>query len=184
MKLTLALRCYNRSPQPRFCSHVAANPAACICKHFAQLARTRRSPSDLEDSAWFLFEVSRVFSYHVLCVMSYCVLISGLCRNEVPAVTLETLHSLASVRRFDMAVMFMSSTEKKGRVSLWCATWPLSICSTTLYNLLVLMCCLSSPQWWQNCLISFTKLSWMDQMSRPYRGNTECDAWIEKIHRL
>ncbi|XP_034529880.1 RNA polymerase II-associated protein 3 [Notolabrus celidotus] len=33
--------------------------------------------------------------------------------NEAPAVTLEILRSLASVRRFDMAVMFMSSPEKK-----------------------------------------------------------------------
>ncbi|XP_028255050.1 RNA polymerase II-associated protein 3 [Parambassis ranga] len=33
-------------------------------------------------------------------------------KNEAPAVTLEVLSSLASVRRFDMAVMFMSSTEK------------------------------------------------------------------------
>lgn len=37
-----------------------------------------------------------------------------LCRNEAPAVTLEVLSSLASVRRFDMAVMFMSSAEKNG----------------------------------------------------------------------
>uniref|UniRef100_UPI0037E75945 RNA polymerase II-associated protein 3 n=1 Tax=Semicossyphus pulcher TaxID=241346 RepID=UPI0037E75945 len=34
-------------------------------------------------------------------------------QNEAPAVTLEILRSLASVRRFDMAVMFMSSPEKK-----------------------------------------------------------------------
>lgn len=34
-------------------------------------------------------------------------------KNEAPAVTLEILGSLASVRRFDMAVMFMSSPEKK-----------------------------------------------------------------------
>ncbi|KAM6961969.1 RNA polymerase II-associated protein 3 [Tautogolabrus adspersus] len=34
-------------------------------------------------------------------------------KNEAPAVTLEILRSLASVRRFDMAVMFMSSPEKK-----------------------------------------------------------------------
>lgn len=34
-------------------------------------------------------------------------------KNEEPAVILETLRSLASVRRFDMAVMFMSSSEKK-----------------------------------------------------------------------
>uniref|UniRef100_A0A3Q4HXZ1 RNA polymerase II-associated protein 3 n=1 Tax=Neolamprologus brichardi TaxID=32507 RepID=A0A3Q4HXZ1_NEOBR len=34
-------------------------------------------------------------------------------KNEEPAVILETLRSLASVRRFDMAVMFMSSPEKK-----------------------------------------------------------------------
>ncbi|RVE56326.1 hypothetical protein OJAV_G00220060 [Oryzias javanicus] len=33
--------------------------------------------------------------------------------EESPAVTLETLSSLAGVRRFDMAVMFMSSSEKK-----------------------------------------------------------------------
>ncbi|XP_008282686.1 RNA polymerase II-associated protein 3 [Stegastes partitus] len=33
--------------------------------------------------------------------------------NEAPAVAMETLSSLASVRRFDMAVMFMSSSEKK-----------------------------------------------------------------------
>ncbi|XP_070785115.1 RNA polymerase II-associated protein 3 [Enoplosus armatus] len=33
--------------------------------------------------------------------------------NESPAVTLEILRSLASVRRFDMAVMFLSSPEKK-----------------------------------------------------------------------
>ncbi|TMS02896.1 RNA polymerase II-associated protein 3 [Larimichthys crocea] len=34
-------------------------------------------------------------------------------KNEAPATTLEILRSLASVRRFDMAVMFMSSPEKK-----------------------------------------------------------------------
>ncbi|XP_015255624.1 PREDICTED: RNA polymerase II-associated protein 3 [Cyprinodon variegatus] len=34
-------------------------------------------------------------------------------KNEPPASILETLSSLASVRRFDMAVMFMSSQEKK-----------------------------------------------------------------------
>lgn len=34
-------------------------------------------------------------------------------KNESPAVILETLHSLSSVRRFDMAIMFMSSAEKK-----------------------------------------------------------------------
>lgn len=37
-------------------------------------------------------------------------------RKEPPAVTLETLSSLAGVRRFDMAVMFMSSSEKKGEL--------------------------------------------------------------------
>lgn len=41
---------------------------------------------------------------------------SFVCRNEEPAVILENLRSLASVRRFDMAVMFMSSPEKKGGV--------------------------------------------------------------------
>uniref|UniRef100_A0AAV2IX03 RNA polymerase II-associated protein 3 n=1 Tax=Knipowitschia caucasica TaxID=637954 RepID=A0AAV2IX03_KNICA len=34
-------------------------------------------------------------------------------KNETPALTFEILHNLASVRRFDMAVMFMSSAEKK-----------------------------------------------------------------------
>ncbi|XP_070848596.1 RNA polymerase II-associated protein 3 [Chaetodon trifascialis] len=34
-------------------------------------------------------------------------------KNEAPAVTMEVLKSVASVRRFDMAVMFMSSPEKK-----------------------------------------------------------------------
>lgn len=34
-------------------------------------------------------------------------------KNEAPAVTLEILRSLATVRRFDMAIMFMSSPEKK-----------------------------------------------------------------------
>uniref|UniRef100_A0A3Q1HJB0 RNA polymerase II-associated protein 3 n=1 Tax=Anabas testudineus TaxID=64144 RepID=A0A3Q1HJB0_ANATE len=34
-------------------------------------------------------------------------------KNEEPSVTLQILSSLASVRRFDMAVMFMSSPEKK-----------------------------------------------------------------------
>ncbi|XP_044042426.1 RNA polymerase II-associated protein 3 [Siniperca chuatsi] len=34
-------------------------------------------------------------------------------KNEAPAITLEILRSLASVRRFDMAVMFLSSPEKK-----------------------------------------------------------------------
>ncbi|XP_034719376.1 RNA polymerase II-associated protein 3 [Etheostoma cragini] len=34
-------------------------------------------------------------------------------KNEAPVVTLEILRSLASVRRFDMAVMFLSSPEKK-----------------------------------------------------------------------
>ncbi|KAL6117001.1 rpap3 [Pungitius sinensis] len=34
-------------------------------------------------------------------------------KNEAPAVTLEILSSLAGVRRFDMAVMFLSSPEKK-----------------------------------------------------------------------
>lgn len=54
----------------------------------------------------------------------YCTLTSASCRNEAPATTLEILRSLASVRRFDMAVMFMSSPEKKGRVSLaYCCRW-------------------------------------------------------------
>lgn len=39
-----------------------------------------------------------------------------LCRSEGPAVTLEVLRSLAGVGRFDMAVMFMSSAERKGGV--------------------------------------------------------------------
>uniref|UniRef100_A0A8C5E0W3 RNA polymerase II-associated protein 3 n=1 Tax=Gouania willdenowi TaxID=441366 RepID=A0A8C5E0W3_GOUWI len=34
-------------------------------------------------------------------------------KNEDPALTLKTLSCLSTVRRFDMAVMFMSSTEKK-----------------------------------------------------------------------
>ncbi|XP_068162802.1 RNA polymerase II-associated protein 3 [Antennarius striatus] len=34
-------------------------------------------------------------------------------KNEEPAVTLEVLRSLAGLRRFDMAVMFMSSSDKK-----------------------------------------------------------------------
>lgn len=34
-------------------------------------------------------------------------------KNEAPSITLEILRSLASVRRFDMAVMFLSSQEKK-----------------------------------------------------------------------
>ncbi|XP_059181867.1 RNA polymerase II-associated protein 3 [Centropristis striata] len=34
-------------------------------------------------------------------------------KNEAPSTTLEILRSLASVRRFDMAVMFLSSQEKK-----------------------------------------------------------------------
>ncbi|XP_070709764.1 RNA polymerase II-associated protein 3 [Pempheris klunzingeri] len=34
-------------------------------------------------------------------------------KNEAPAITLEVLRSLADVRRFDMAVMFMSSSEQK-----------------------------------------------------------------------
>ncbi|XP_076579025.1 RNA polymerase II-associated protein 3 [Chaetodon auriga] len=34
-------------------------------------------------------------------------------KNEAPGVTMEVLKSVASVRRFDMAVMFMSSPEKK-----------------------------------------------------------------------
>uniref|UniRef100_A0A3Q3KN10 RNA polymerase II-associated protein 3 n=1 Tax=Mastacembelus armatus TaxID=205130 RepID=A0A3Q3KN10_9TELE len=34
-------------------------------------------------------------------------------KNEAPTVMLEILHSLASVRRFDMALMFMSAPEKK-----------------------------------------------------------------------
>ena len=37
-------------------------------------------------------------------------------RNETPALILGILTSLASVRRFDMAIMFMSSTEKKGTI--------------------------------------------------------------------
>lgn len=35
-------------------------------------------------------------------------------RNEKPTLILDILKNLASVRRFDMAVMFMSTTEKKG----------------------------------------------------------------------
>ena len=34
-------------------------------------------------------------------------------KNETPTLILEILRSLASVRRFDMAVMFMSSPQKK-----------------------------------------------------------------------
>uniref|UniRef100_A0A4W6D3J0 RNA polymerase II-associated protein 3 n=1 Tax=Lates calcarifer TaxID=8187 RepID=A0A4W6D3J0_LATCA len=51
--------------------------------------------------------------YRYLRVSIHCFLRSSLCRNESPAVTLEILSSLASVRRFDMAVMFMSSSERK-----------------------------------------------------------------------
>ncbi|XP_060927181.1 RNA polymerase II-associated protein 3 [Limanda limanda] len=40
-------------------------------------------------------------------------------KNETPAVILEILSSLSSVRRFDMAVMFMSSTEKKALKDLF-----------------------------------------------------------------
>lgn len=49
----------------------------------------------------------------VTCLVLYCTLTSALCRNEAPAVTMEVLKSVASVRRFDMAIMFMSSPEKK-----------------------------------------------------------------------
>jgi len=38
------------------------------------------------------------------------------CRTESPDLILGILGSLASVRRFDMAVMFMSTPEKKGSV--------------------------------------------------------------------
>lgn len=47
-----------------------------------------------------------------------CALTAVLCRSEGPAVTLEVLRSLAAVGRFDMAVMFMSSAERKGGVPL------------------------------------------------------------------
>ncbi|XP_062238889.1 RNA polymerase II-associated protein 3 [Platichthys flesus] len=40
-------------------------------------------------------------------------------KNETPAVILEILSSLSSVRRFNMAVMFMSSTEKKALKDLF-----------------------------------------------------------------
>lgn len=47
-----------------------------------------------------------------------CALTAVWCRSEGPAVTLEVLRSLAAVGRFDMAVMFMSSAERKGGVPL------------------------------------------------------------------
>lgn len=50
-----------------------------------------------------------------------CALTAVLCRSEGPAVALEVLRSLAGVGRFDMAVMFMSSAEKKGGVALTCS---------------------------------------------------------------
>uniref|UniRef100_A0AAR2L858 RNA polymerase II-associated protein 3 n=1 Tax=Pygocentrus nattereri TaxID=42514 RepID=A0AAR2L858_PYGNA len=40
-------------------------------------------------------------------------------KNEEPSVILAILKSLSNVRRFDMAVMFMSSVEKKGMLSLY-----------------------------------------------------------------
>uniref|UniRef100_H2LZ12 RNA polymerase II-associated protein 3 n=1 Tax=Oryzias latipes TaxID=8090 RepID=H2LZ12_ORYLA len=51
-----------------------------------------------------------VYRYLTVSVTCFSTLLG---RNEPPAVTLDTLSSLASVRRFDMAVMFMSTSEKK-----------------------------------------------------------------------
>lgn len=50
-----------------------------------------------------------------------CALTPVSCRNEGAAITLEVLRSLARVGRFNMAVMFMSSAEKKGGVPLTCS---------------------------------------------------------------
>ena len=115
-------------------------------------------------------------------VVSYCTLTSVLCRNEAPAVTLEVLKSLASVRRFDMAVMFMSSLEKKGGVSL------ISCYRRLILSLYLLLPDVSSyqsllyyfflPQCLKNCLTSFTKLTCKDHVLRPYRRSTACDPWI------
>lgn len=70
----------------------------------------------LLDTKWLRVQHSQIAH-----VGLYCILTPVLCRNEAPAVTLEVLKSLASVRRFDMAVMFMSSPETK-RKSLWRTT--------------------------------------------------------------
>uniref|UniRef100_A0AAY4EGN6 RNA polymerase II-associated protein 3 n=1 Tax=Denticeps clupeoides TaxID=299321 RepID=A0AAY4EGN6_9TELE len=40
-------------------------------------------------------------------------------KHEEPSLTLDILRNLASVKRFDMAVMFMSSSEKKGNLYLF-----------------------------------------------------------------
>lgn len=74
------------------------------------------SPSDD-----FLMSVS-LFScvYNALSVIcayaEFNIVLNVLCifRNEEPSVILTVLKSLSNVRRFDMAVMFMSSAEKKG----------------------------------------------------------------------
>lgn len=42
-------------------------------------------------------------------------LISYLSRKEEPLLILEILHKLSESKRFDMAVMFMSESEKKSK---------------------------------------------------------------------
>lgn len=104
-----------------FC--LAANHAWGVHQNFPKLPWTWHPQSDPEDAARVLHKVRQNVKKAFLQMRIWgihCFLRSSLCRNESPAVTLEILSSLASVRRFDMAVMFMSSSERKGVESLWC----------------------------------------------------------------
>lgn len=89
----------------------AANQARGVWKHLPQLSGTGCAPQHPEDSAGFLPEVS--LRDHAALPSECCALTAVSCRSEGPAVTLEVLRSLAAVGRFDMAVMFMSTAERK-----------------------------------------------------------------------
>lgn len=115
----------------------------------------------------------RVQHCQVTHVLLYRILTLVLCRNEAPAVTLEVLKSLASVRRFDMAVMFMSSSEKK-RKSLWRLTVWCTFFNHTCHH--IDKCCttfLSS---------SCERTVWLPPPSRA--GSVICQSLTEEVRSL
>lgn len=100
--------------------------------------------TNLDTHKLFFLVVVVVNCSQFACVVLDCTLMSALCRNEAPAITLEVLQSLASVRRFNMAVMFMSSAEKKGGVSsVHCFRRLVSV--TALCIILIIAVLLFSP---------------------------------------
>ena len=164
-----------------FCSCFKANQAWSVREHFPQPPWTQHAQPDLDNPTWLLHQVSfllnaqRMKTRHKLVthVLLYCILTPVLCRNDAPAVTLEVLKSLASVRRFDMAVMFMSSPEKK-RKSLWRLTVYFTFFNHTCHH--IDKCCtifLSS---------SCERTVWLPPPSRA--GSVICHSLTEEVRSL